>query len=276
MSLHGEATRDGWAWTARLRPGRSRPSAGTMTLPSIGLTIILAGPSSVQARRDRVDIDERMVEERSDFSLASTAVAARHDGGFAMDDQDRFDAAIARITEEIRLNPKDASAYKRRGILWFLKKEYDRAISDDDEAIRLDPGVAQCFTNRGRARYAKKEYAKALADYDEAIRIEPTHPFSYNNRAWIRATCQDSKYRDGTKALESATRACELADWEGAYALGTLAAACAEVGDFDAAVKWQTRANAVYYDAEDERMGEERLSLYREKKPYHEKAPYRL
>ena len=126
------------------------------------------------------------------------------------------------------------------------------------------------------ARYAKKEYAKALADYDEAIRIEPKNPFPYNNRAWIRATCQDSKYRDGAKAIESATRACELTEWQGAYPLGTLAAACAEVGDFDAAVKWQTRANALYYDAEDERMGEERLALYREMKPYHEKAPYRL
>ena len=247
-----------------------------MTLPAMGLTIILAAPTSVQGRRDRVEIDERMVVEHPDFPLASTTVAARQDGGFAMDDQDQFDAAIARLTEELRLKPKDASAYKRRGILWFLKKEYDRAISDVDEAIRLDPTVARSFTNRGMARYAKKEYAKALADYDEAIRIEPTNLFPYNNRAWIRATCPDLRVLDGTKAVESATRACELSEWKAAYPLGTLAAACAEVGDFDAAVKWQTRANAIYYDAEDERMGEERLELYRAKKPYHEKAPYRL
>jgi len=52
--------------------------------------------------------------------------------------------------------------------------------------------------------------------------------------------------------------------------LGTLAAAYAEVGDFDKAVEWQEKANKHYTDADDRRKGEDRLKLYKKKKPYQE------
>ena len=52
--------------------------------------------------------------------------------------------------------------------------------------------------------------------------------------------------------------------------LGTLAAAYVEAGDFDKAVELQEKANKLYRDAEDRKKGEERLKLYRDKKPYRE------
>ena len=55
--------------------------------------------------------------------------------------------------------------------------------------------------------------------------------------------------------------------------LDTLAAAYAETGDFDAAVKWQTKANALFTDGKDKTDGEARLKLYQEKKPYRETTP---
>jgi tetratricopeptide (TPR) repeat protein len=53
--------------------------------------------------------------------------------------------------------------------------------------------------------------------------------------------------------------------------LDTLAAAYAEAGDFDQAIKWQQRAielNAS--DADFVKGGKERLELYRQHKPYRE------
>ena len=79
--------------------------------------------------------------------------------------------------------------------------------------------------------------------------------------------------RDGTRAIESASRACELSGWKDANDIDTLAAAYAEAGDFDAAVKWQTKANALYADAGDKATGQERLKLYRENKPYRRTNP---
>ena len=52
--------------------------------------------------------------------------------------------------------------------------------------------------------------------------------------------------------------------------IGTLAAACAETGDFPKAVEYQRKANKLYTEADDKKKGERRLELYDQKKPYRE------
>ena len=150
------------------------------------------------------------------------------------------------------------------------KNEYGKAIADYNEAIRIDPKLTPAYTNRRSVWTAQKKYDKVIADLDEMIRGDSQNASAYNNRGWLRATCPDAKYRDGKKAVESATKACELTEWKKRTFIGTLAAAYAEAGDFDAAVKWQTTANDLYSDPEDKKTGNARLKLYREKKPYHE------
>ena len=128
------------------------------------------------------------------------------------------------------------------------------------------------YDDRGNAWYAKEEYDKAIADYDQAIALDPKFAMAYNRRAWLWATCPDEKYRDGKKAVESATRACELTDWKDADSLNTLAATCAEAGDFDTAVKWEEKAlGLLAKDDEPSRKDyDARLTLYQAKKPYRE------
>jgi hypothetical protein len=55
--------------------------------------------------------------------------------------------------------------------------------------------------------------------------------------------------------------------------LGTLAAAAVEPGDFDAAVHWQTQANALHSADKAKSDGEARLKLYRARKPYRMNKP---
>lgn len=82
------------------------------------------------------------------------------------------------------------------------------------------------------------------------------------------ATCSDEKVRDGKRAVDLATKACELEKWKEPNCLDTLAAAYAEAGKFEDAVKWQDKAIDLCTDST--LIGEfgERLKLYKDKKPY--------
>ena len=110
----------------------------------------------------------------------------------------------------------------------------------------------------------------AAAHYAQALRLNPNYGEAHNNLAVIMATCPEARYRDGGKAVESATRACELTNWKDPRCLSTLGAAYAESGDFDAAITWQIRA-IEFLSAERKKVDyRSRLALYRAKKPYRE------
>ncbi len=81
------------------------------------------------------------------------------------------------------------------------------------------------------------------------------------------AQCPDAKYRDGEKAIADAKKAMAFfapADW---HCHEALAAAYAEAGSFEEAVRWQEQAlaDAAYPNRDD---GQRRLDLYRKKQPY--------
>ena len=83
------------------------------------------------------------------------------------------------------------------------------------------------------------------------------------------ATAPDPKLRDGKKALESATEAMELFKHRDGRTLEAMAAAHAELGNFDKAVEFQQRAiDDTDYVKEEGDAPRQRLKLYREKKPF--------
>ena len=88
--------------------------------------------------------------------------------------------------------------------------------------------------------------------------------------AWLLATCPEERFRDGQRAIDHATQACELTNWNDSGILDTLATAYAAAGKFDKAVEFQQKAvNLATKDAEIDKL-REHLKLYRDGKPNRE------
>lgn len=162
---------------------------------------------------------------------------------------------------------------------------FDRAIAiytevaaeSGEPAVAAD--LAECHGHRATRLLDAARFADAVAGRERALAVYtellPTLPdraasgmiACLNDLAWIRATCPDPAVRDGRRAVEAATRMCELAGGGDHRAFDTLAAAYAEAGDFDAAVEWQRKALERADESEwaDFRA---RLDLYRARTPH--------
>ncbi len=181
--------------------------------------------------------------------------------------RNQYTQAIADFSEAIWLDPLSTLAYFNRGRAWQSKKEYAKAIIDYNMAARLDPQQANIFRERGNTWEAQKSYRNAIADFSEAIRIDPRDPRAFSDQARLLVTCPDRVLRDAKLALDLARTACELTRWQEAGALDTLARASAAIGDFNSAVRWQTKSNAVARNPLERDAGAARLKQYLEKLP---------
>lgn len=162
-----------------------------------------------------------------------------------------------------------AIALNNRGNLFLDRSEYDRALADFNEALQLRPGYAKPLSNRGTVYQRLGQYRDAARDYIRAIEIDADHLNAYNNLAWLRATCPDQALRNGEEAVALALRVNEALDWQDSSSLDTLAAAYAEIGDFDSAIKYQQDAMALA-DKTQRLVQQIRLEMYKKGRPYRE------
>jgi len=116
------------------------------------------------------------------------------------------------------------------------------------------------------------QYSNAVATLHQAILMGSQDGGSYNQLAWIKATCSDAAVRDGKEAVSAANKACELTEWKNWMFIDTLAAAYAEAGDFKHAVEFQERAlRTGNPTASEQKRMRERLSLYEQSTPFRDK-----
>jgi len=165
------------------------------------------------------------------------------------------------------LNPDSGRAFFGRALAHRRKGDLVAALADATTVIDRNPKSDSAFNLRASIRYQLGEFAAALADHLAAVEIDPDDPATLNHVAWVRATCPQDDLRDGSAALRDALRACELTNNEAPGYVDTLAAAYAELGRFEDAVKWQQKAVELAPEASKPEY-ETRLALYRDAKPF--------
>ena len=184
-----------------------------------------------------------------------------------------LDKAMTDYNEAIRRWPRDLKKYLGRADVLEDLGQLAKASADYDQVTRLNPKDANGYRFRGYAHFAKGNYKAAALDFQKATQLSPRDYDALVSLAGFQATCPEDSLRNGKEALEKSLRACELSSWKSADTVDTLAAAYAEVGDFDRAAKYQMQAinmSGTYGPLR--RKMEERLKLYREQKPYRKES----
>ncbi len=85
----------------------------------------------------------------------------------------------------IRLNPKNDTAYYRRGNIFREQRKYDRAIADYTDAIHIRNPMFSGFSATAafpipQRRESRKK--RRFADFNEAVRLDPKNVLAYINR----------------------------------------------------------------------------------------------
>ena len=239
-----------------------------------GITLFVPKTAGVEAQYDsgvahynKGQYDEAISDFSKVLEISPRFAEAYRSRGSAYDDKGQYDEAILDYNKALEMNPRDARTYCNRGILYEKKGQYDQAISDYTKALEMNPRDAWTYYNRGILYEKKGQYDQAISDYNKGLEINPICWEAYNNLAWVLATANVTRVRNGEKALKLALKACELTDWKNPDCLDTLAAAYAREEDFENAVKWEEKAME---SAEPAKRADwrERLECYKQRRPW--------
>jgi tetratricopeptide (TPR) repeat protein len=289
---------------AKLPPGATDsadPHGGDLSQPRSALAAAYVERASAHERKNRFEAALRDFDEA--LRILPGSLGARSARGWFHFRRDRFAEAVADFTEVITLVPDDANAYLQRGTAHIMRKEYvqavddftaaiqrdanhfkaysmrsqayaaqegkfDEAVADATEAIHLAPDSLECRWARMRAYGLQGRYEEEIAELETMLRLDPDDVNTCNMLAWRLATCPDGRYRDGQRALALATHGCEKSRWKEPQVMDTLAAAYAEVGQFEEACRHEERSMRLLPPGSDITRYQARLATYRSGQPH--------
>ena len=108
------------------------------------------------------------------------------------------------FTKALELNPKLATAYEQRGLLYYYQGKYDKVIQDYLAYLDLAPEKAGAYRMLGLGYLKNGDCEPAIAQFTRAIEMEPQHPAGYAYRAEANRLCgkEEEAIRDCTTAVK--------------------------------------------------------------------------
>ncbi len=193
--------------------------------------------------------------------------------GNALLDEGKPGEAGHHFSDALRIQPNNL--YAQSGLASAIADQgyRDEAIEACRAAIAINPHEAKPHYMLAGLLLRQGNFAAAIVEYQMTLQIEPNHPLALNDFAWLLATAPDARFRNGAEAVGRAEQACRVTGYEMPLFVGTLAAAYAEAGRFDDAVKTAQQAMNLATAQKKAALADknrELLKLYRDGKAYHE------
>jgi protein O-mannosyl-transferase len=250
-------------------------------------------------------LDDAIAQDRLAVEIWPAFADAHFGLAAALFRKGKFNDAIAQYEMALQINPEDAEAHgnlagalRQVGRLDDAIMQYREAIADDPSVGAFHNDLGTALRQKGRVGDAIDQFKRALellpnnesvhvnlaysllqsgnaaaavALFQAALQLHPDDVEVQNSLAWIRATSVQPSLRDGNQALQLAMRANLLTRERNPIVLGTLAAACAETGDFARAVENARKAIALAGAPGNQKLTRElsrQLDVYKSGQPF--------
>ena len=129
--------------------------------------------------------------------------------GGVLDDQKKYDEAIAKFQSAVELDPKLGFTYNNWGVALNGQRKYDEAIARFRKPIELmdTKHAAYPYNNWGEALRKQGKYDEAIAKLRKAIELDQNHSAAYKTWATCSGTREDTaRLSPGTKRPSSLIR----------------------------------------------------------------------
>lgn len=192
-----------------------------------------------------------IASQRSASVPAREATGARHDAdqhctlGNSLLAKGQVAEAIAEYRQAAAIAPDWSVPLNNLGSALFRADQTDEAIASLEKAVRLRPDYGNAHMNLGIALSSQRNYADAIAHLTRATELRATSPAASAKLALLLAAAPDDALRNGTNAVRLAEDACERTGRKLPLALDALAAAYAETGRYEDAVRVATESQAL-------------------------------
>lgn len=187
----------------------------------------------------------------------------------AMNTED-YRQAVADLRQLLRRDPGNKGLLLQVAAVYLADERPSMAVDVYDEILAEDPEAWAAVSGRADALLGLGRHKEAVKYYEKVLQANPDDSNVLNNLAWVLATSTFDDLRDGKRALELAEKACELTEFKAAHIVSTLAAGHAELGDFDKAREWSSKAVELGTGPTKEQLQAE-LEKYKADQPWRER-----
>jgi len=232
----------------------------------VGHILVLQGKPA-----DAVPYFERSLERDASYTRARGELAG------VLSRLGNDEAARHHYRETIEQNPRDPWAHTYFAHFLSQTGDYAAAAKHYRHILQVAPDADRIPALLGDTLEKSGDYTAALQFYRDHYERHPERIDIGNRLAWLMASHPDDSIRDGAAALRLAEQLSERSNYEDRNILDTLAAACAETGDYRRAIAVAGTALVLARKEDDDqhaRAIERRLDGYRNERPFRD-APVR-
>jgi tetratricopeptide (TPR) repeat protein len=247
-----------WKQALEIRPDDA------MVQSNLGMALMLMG------RREEAAVHLQKARElklKQALEAVSGNAALHNDYGLALLESGRAEEAQAEFGRAVELDGKSAEGHANLGRALVARGRMEEALPHLRKALELDPNSAAAHATMGDVLYGRGQTVAALSEWRESIRLAPDYVPALRQAAWVLATSPDDAVRNGNEAVALALRAMQATDGKDAGTLDALAAAYAETGRFDAAIRTVRHALFVATPAQAKEI-RRRTALYQARHPF--------